>query len=188
MEDAVSPRESTAPVTGEELLRMSWLNPCELVCGRIVRMTPTNPTHGRIEANVAAALRAFVRTQNLGVVMAGEVGIFTTRNPDTVRAADVLFLSHERDALRTRRDGFLEVAPDLVVEILSPTDRPDAVRRKLDEYFAAGVRMAWVIDPATRTVRVHRPNGDVRSVAAGEVVAGDDVLPGFVLPVDEVFE
>ena len=54
--------------------------------------------------------------------------------------------------------------------------------------FAAGVRLAWVIDPATRTVRVHGPNGDVRSVAAGEVIAGDDVLPGFVLPADEVFE
>ena len=188
MEDALPAYESTGPVTGAQLLRMPWLNPCELVGGRIVRMTPTNPTHGRIEVNVAAALRAFVRTKNLGVVMAGEVGVFTTRDPDTVRAPDVLFLSHERDALRTRRDGFLEVAPDLVVEILSPTDRPDAVRRKLDEYFAAGVRQAWVIDPATRTVRVHRSSSDVRSVAAGEIIVGDDVLPGFVLPVDEVFE
>ena len=188
MEDASSAQESTGRVTGERLLRMPWLNPCELVGGRIVRMTPTNPTHGRIEVNVAAALRAFVRTQNLGVVMAGEVGVFTTRDPDTVRAPDVLFLSHERDALRTRREGFLEVAPDLVVEILSPTDRPDAVRRKLDEYFTAGVRMAWVVDPPTRTVRVHRSGGKFRSVAAGEVISGEDVLPGFVLPVDEVFE
>lgn len=167
---------------------MPWLNPCELVGGRIVRMTPTNPTHGRIEVNVAAALRAFVRTRNLGVVMAGEVGVFTTRDPDTVRAPDVLFLSHERDAGRTRREGFLEVAPDLVVEILSPTDRPDALRRKLDEYFAAGVRMAWVIDPATCTVDVHRPGGDATSFAAGEIVTGEDVLPGFELPLDEVFE
>ena len=97
MEDASSLHEAAAPVTGEELLRMPWLNPCELVGGRIVRMTPTNPTHGRIEVNVAAALRAFVRTQNLGIVMAGEVGIFTTRNPDTVRAPDVLFLSQLHD-------------------------------------------------------------------------------------------
>ena len=188
MEDALPPHESTAPVTGEELLRMPWLNPCELVGGRIVRMTPTNPTHGRIEVNVAAALRAFVRTQNPGIVMAGEVGVFTTRDPDTVRAPDVLFLSHGRDVLRTRGDGFLEVAPDLVVEILSPTDRPDAVRRKLDEYFAAGVRMAWVVDPATRTVRVYRSGGEPMTLAAGEVTAGDDVLPGFEFPVDEVFE
>lgn len=98
---------------------MAWLNPCELVGGRIVRMTPTNPTHGRIEVNVAVALNRFVRTRNLGVVMAG---------------------------------------------------------------------MAWVVDPATRTVRVHRSGGEPRSVAAGEVIAGEDVLPGFELPVDEVFE
>ena len=188
MEDAFSGHESTDPLTGEELLRKPWLNPCELVGGRIVRMTPTNPTHGRIEVNVAAALTAFVRTQNLGVVMAGEVGVFTARNPDTVRAPDVLFLSHERDFRRTRRDGFLEVAPDLVVEILSPTDRPDAVRRKLDEYFAAGVRLAWVIDPATRTVRVHPAHGEPRTLAAGDVLTGDDVLPGFLLPTQEVFE
>ncbi len=188
MEDAPPAYESTGPVTGAQLLRMPWLNPCELVVGRIVRMTPTNPTHGRIEVNVAAALSSFVRTQNLGVVMAGEVGVFTTRDPDTVRAPDVLFLSHERDALRTRRDGFLEVAPDLVVEILSPTDRPEAVRCKLDEYFTAGVRMAWVVDPATRTVRVHRPGGAVRAVAVGGVLIGEDVLPGFGLSVDEVFE
>ena len=175
-------------MTGEELLRKPWMNPCELVGGRIVRMTPTNPTHGRIEVNVAVALSRFVRTQNLGVVMAGEVGVFTTRNPDTVRAPDVLFLSHARDAARTRRDGFLEVAPDLVVEILSPTDRPDTVRRKLDEYLAAGVRLAWVIDPAARTVHVHPASGEPRSLAAGDILAGAGVLPGFALPLDEIFE
>ena len=188
MEDALLLRETAAPVTGEELLRMPWLNPCELIGGRIVRMTPTNPTHGRIEVNVAAALSRFVRTQNLGIVMAGEVGIFTTRNPDTVRAPDVLFLSHKRDACRTRRDGFLDVAPDLVVEILSPTDRPDAVRRKLEEYFTAGVRLAWVIDPAARTVHVHRARGEPRSLTGDSVLAGDDVLPGFALPIHEIFE
>ncbi len=175
-------------MTGDELLRMPRLNPCELVAGRVVRMTPTNPTHGRIEVNVAAALKQFVRTQNLGVVMAGEVGVFTSRNPDTVRAPDVLFLSHERDALRRRPQGFLDVAPELTVEILSPTDRPDQVRRKLDEYFAAGVRLVWVIDPATRTVQVHHGRGEPLSLASGAVVTGEDVLPGFALPVDDIFE
>ncbi len=188
MEPAASRHESTPPVTGDDLLRMPRLNPCELVAGRGVRMTPTNPTHGRIEINVAAALKQFVRTQNLGVVMAGEVGVFTSRNPDTVRAPDVLFLSHERDALRTRPQGFLDVAPELTVEILSPTDRPDQVRRKLDEYFAAGVRLVWVIDPATRSVQVHHGRGEPLSLASGAVVTGEDVLPGFALPVDDIFE
>lgn len=188
MEPAASRRESTRPVTGDELLRMPRLNPCELVAGRVVRMTPTNPTHGRIEVNVAAALKQFVRTQNLGVVMAGEVGVFTSRNPDTVRAPDVLFLSHERDALRRRPQGFLDVAPELTVEILSPTDRPDAVRRKLEEYYTAGVRLAWVIDPAARTVHVHRARREPRSLTGDSVLTGDDVLPGFALPIHEVIE
>ena len=117
MEPASSLREPTRPVTGDELLRMPGRNPCELVAGRIVSMTPTSPTHGRIEVNVAAALKQFLRTRDLGVVMAGEVGVFTGRNPDTVRAPDVLFLSHERDARRTSRHGFLDVAPELAVEI-----------------------------------------------------------------------
>ena len=169
-------------------MRMPGLDPCELVAGRVVRMTPTSPTHGRIEVNVAAALKQIVRTQNPGVVMAGEVGVFTKRNPDTVRAPDVLFLSHERDALRRRPQGFLNVAPELTVEILSPTDRPDRVRRKLDEYFAAGVRLVWVIDSATRSVQVHHGHGEPLSLAPGAVLTGEDVLPGFEMPVDDIFE
>ena len=188
MERAYSGDEPRGPLTGDELHRMPWLNPCELVGGRVVRMTPTNPTHGRIEVNVAAALRSFARSRNLGIVMAGEVGVFTTRDPDSVRAPDVLFLSHERDAARTRRDGFLEVAPELVVEILSPTDRRDEVQRKLREYFAAGVLVAWVVDPAESAVRVHAAHGEPRRLAAGDVLSGGNILPGLELPVDEVFE
>ena len=137
---------------------------------------------------MAAALKQFVRTQNPGVVMASEVGVFTGRNPDTVRAPDVLFLSHERDALRRPPQGFLDVAPELTIEILSPTDRPDQVPRELDEYFAAGVRLVWVIDPATRTVQVHHGRGEPLSLASGAVVTGEAVLPGFEVPVADIFE
>lgn len=188
MKPAFPLHEPPRPVTGDELLHMPECNPCELVSGRIVPMTLTSPAHGRIEVNVAAALKQFLRTRNLGVVMAGEVGVFTARSPDTVRAPDILFLSHERDARRTSRQGFLDVAPELAVEIISPTDRPDQVRRKLAEYFAAGVRLAWVIDPAARAVRVHRGVSDVQSLACGETLTGGDVLPGFEIPVDDVFE
>ncbi len=188
MEDARSFADPAGLLTGDELLRLPHLNPCELVNGRIVRMTPTNADHGRIEVNVAVALKAFVRTQNLGSVMAGEVGIFTRRNPDTVRAADVLFLSHEREALRTRRQGFLDVAPDLIVEVLSPEDRPGEMQQKLSEYVAIGVRLVWVADPATRTVRAYRGLDDVRSLNVGDVLTGEEILPGFTMPVAAVFE
>lgn len=103
-------------------------------------------------------------------------------------ALSALFLSREREAGRKRRDGFVEVASQPVVEILSPTERPDAVRRKLGEHFAVGVRLAWVIDPATRTAHVHSAGAEPRSLAVGDSLAGEDMLPGFVLPLDEVFE
>ena len=84
------------------------------------------------------------------------------------------------------------MAPELTVEILSPTDRPDQVRRKLGEYFAAGVLQVWVIDPATRTVQVHHGRGETESLAPGAVLTGGDVLQdvllGFEMPVDDIFE
>ena len=104
--------------TAEELAVMRDTGPCELINGRIVPMTPTGDEHGAIEANIAAELRAYARDHNLGKVRSGEVGVFVRRNPDTVRAADVLYISHERYARKTS-NVFLDVEPELIVEILS---------------------------------------------------------------------
>jgi Uma2 family endonuclease len=118
-------------------------------------------------------------------VLVGEVGIFTHRNPDTVRGADVAFISNERYSRLESKRGFLEVAPDLVVEVLSPEDRPGEVARKVAEYLEAGVRLVWVADPETKTVRAHRPGSEVREA---DRLAGDDVLPGFDVAIAELFE
>jgi Uma2 family endonuclease len=113
-----------ALITGDELARMPDHELTELIDGRIVRLSPTNTEHGRIEANVAMTLGNFMRERNLGLVMVGEVGIFTRSNPDRVRGADVVFISHAQYDKRTKTRTFLDVAPELVVEILSP-ERPD---------------------------------------------------------------
>lgn len=188
MGDAMRPPAPSGLLTGDELLRMPQLDPCELVDGRIRPMTPTNAEHGRIELNVAAALRAFVRSQNLGAVMVGEVGIFTSRDPDTVRAADVLFLSHAGGARRSRDRGYLDVAPELVVEVLSPDDRPAEVQQKITEYLAIGVRLVWIVDPAALTVQVYHGARPVSVLTERDRIDGGDVLPGFSLPVSVVFE
>jgi Uma2 family endonuclease len=188
MSQAERPGAPDDVLTGEELLRMPQLEPCELVGGRIRRMTPTNADHGRIELNVAAALRTFVRSRNLGTVMVGEVGIFTHRGPDTVRAADVLFLSNARAGGRSGVGGYLDVAPELVVEVLSPDDRPADVQQKVAEYLAAGVEVVWVVDPASLTVRVHERTGAVSVRAGRDRLDGGRLLPGFELPVSAVFE
>jgi Uma2 family endonuclease len=176
--------EHDALITGDELARMPGHHLTELIDGRIVRLSPTNSEHGRIEANVAVALGAFARVQNLGLVMTGDVGIFTRSNPDRVRGADVVFISHEQYDRRTKTRGFLDVAPELVVEILSP-ERPDT-DQKVVEYLAIGVRLVLVVDPPARAISAHRRNGVVQLYEERDVVPCDDALPGFRLPVDEV--
>lgn len=150
-------------------------------------MTPTGDAHGAIEANVAAELHAYVRGKNLGKVRSGEVGIYVRRNPDTVRAADVLYISHERYALKGS-SIFLDVAPDLIVEILSPGDSWTEVTQKLRDYFAIGARLVWVIDPLARTISAYRSLTDIREFTANDTLPGDDILPGFSVPVVRLFE
>jgi Uma2 family endonuclease len=177
----------TKLITGEELAAMGDIGPCELIEGRIVPMTPTGGEHGRIEVNIGAELLAYVRSHKLGQVLAGEVGIYTHRNPDTVRGADVLFISNERYAQKTS-PGFLDIAPDLVVEILSPNDSWIEVTQKLREYFAIGVRLVWAVNPQAHSVYAYRALTDVREFTENDDLPGDDVLPGFSVKVAQLFE
>lgn len=119
--NVLAAQTATGQITGEELLALGDIGPSELIEGRIVAMVPTGSEHGLIELTLGAKLRSFVRAKRLGWVMAGEVGIYIRRHPDTVRAADLVFLSRNRSP--ERPTGFLEIAPDLVVEILSPSER-----------------------------------------------------------------
>jgi len=184
----IDPLQTETLMTGEELLAMGDIGPYELVEGRIVPMSPTGHKHARYESNFDEYLKAFVRQHNLGQVMVGEVGIYTHRNPDTVRGADVAFISNERYAQQKKESGFLEVAPELVVEILSPDDRWSDVMQKPREYFAIGVKLVWVADPETRTVYAYRSLTDVREFGEADTLTGDDVLPGFSVPVASLFE
>jgi Uma2 family endonuclease len=177
----------TELITGEQLAAMGDIGPCELVEGRFVPVAPAGDERGKIEIKIGTMLYAFVMAHNLGKVRVGEVGIYTRRNPDTVRGADVLFISNERYARKTSR-SFLDVAPDLVVEILSPSDRWADVMDKLREYFAIGVRLVWVIDPRARCVYAYQSLTDVREFTEEDELPGDDVLPGFSVKVAELFE
>lgn len=174
-------------ITGEQLAQMGDIGPCELVRGRIVPMSPTGDAHGGYEANICYELYTFVKAHKLGKVRVGEVGIYVARDPDTVRGTDAIFISHERYAQK-RSNSYLDVAPDLVVEILSPNDPWSEAMQKLREYFAIGVRLIWVADPATRTVFAYRSITDVREFTDQDDLPGDDVLPGFAAPVARLFE
>jgi Uma2 family endonuclease len=174
------------PLTGEELARLGDIGRSELVKGEIVSMSPTGYVHGGIEVEIAATLRVFVRQHQSGRVFSGEVGIYTGRDPDTVRAADVAFVSNERMS-QVKSQSYLDVAPELVVEVLSPDDRWSDLTDKLDEYFAIGVKVIWVVDPRRKQVYVYRSVTDVQRLAVEETLTGGEALPGFSVPVAELF-
>ena len=175
----------TSLITGDELLTMGDIGPCELIDGRIVSMSPTGDEHAVIESNLVHELKLFVRQHKRGLVRSGEVGIYIRRWPDRIRAADVAFVSTDRLAKPVK--GFLEVAPELAVEIMSPTDRWVDIRGKLDDYFSIGVERVWIVEPERRTVLVYRSTTDFNELDEEDILRGEGILHGFELPVSELF-
>ena len=175
-------------ITGEELMAMGDIGPCELIDGRIVMIDATGDEHGGIEVNVTESLSGFVRPRKLGKVRGGEVGIYIKRNPDRVRAADALFISLERWMQRQNKQGYLDVAPELVVEVLSPDDRMIEVNQKLGDYFSIGVKIVWVIDPESKIVYAYRSLIDVHAFTVNDTLTAEEVLSGYAVAVASLFE
>jgi len=183
----VPPMTSSGLLTAEELLHLSIPNKrVELVRGVLVVREPPGGRHGRIAMNLAFELLNHVRAHDLGVVYAAETGFALARAPDTVRAPDVAFI--RRDRLPTPEPtGFPDLAPDLVVEILSPGDRAGEVLAKVADWLSAGTRLVWVIDPDRRLARVYRQDGTEQMVAENQALEGEDVVPGFSCRVSMIF-
>lgn len=177
---------ASSPVTAEELLRLSHPDKqVELVRGEVVVREPPAAWHGGVSNNVAYRLTGFVREHELGAVFGQDTGFQIAADPDTVRAPDAAFVRGERLAEIPRR-GYPRLAPDLVVEVLSPDDRPGEVLARIGQWLESGVRLVWVLDPEARQVRVHRPDGSLDLLGAADEVDGEDVLPGFRHPVPDL--
>ena len=158
----------------------------ELIRGEVVTMPPPGFLHGVVQGNVFFALKTHARATNQGRVTV-ESGVITERDLDTVRGPDVAFWSFERLPADQVPEVYPNVAPDLCVEVLSPSNSEERMTRKVREYFASGVRLVWVIDPDERTVTVYRAPGDGRVMWEDATITGEDVLPGFTCPVAEFF-
>lgn len=157
----------------------------ELVRGKLIRMPPPGWRHGRTVVRVASGVERFVDEQQLGIVLA-ESGYHLGWGPDTVRAPDVSFITAERLPPGEFPHAYPTLAPDLAVEVLSPSERPGARREKMRDYFAAGTRLVWEIDPAQRTITVYRSAHEGATLAATDELTGAEVLPGFVCRVGEL--
>jgi len=172
-------------LTGDEVLELGIDQPFELVQGRVVYIDHTGDEHGMHEAEIAWHLINFNRTRKLGWVLTGEVGVYTQFAPDTVRGVDVLFVSRQRLAAPSGKA--LKVAPELVIEIVSPTDRWRDLRNKIDEYFAIGVERVWIVEPEKKQLLVYRTPTEFRQFTQQETVYGEGILEGFELPLSELF-
>ncbi|NLS95061.1 MAG: Uma2 family endonuclease [Planctomycetaceae bacterium] len=173
--------------TAEQLLNApSDLGRCELVRGELVMMSPAKGRHGVVVVNIVHALHSFLKASRLGQVFDSSTGFLLSRDPDTVRSPDISFLNAER--LKGQDlDAFLEGAPDLAVEVLSPSNTAAEMRDKMNEYFNAGCRVVWIVDPQHRSVVVHRPNAGPAILAEGDTLTEEELLPGFSLVVKEIF-
>ena len=152
-------------------------------------MTPAGHTHGRIAARVLFLLAQHVNSRKLGAVYAAETGFLLRTAPDTVRAPDVAFVSVARLArLATEPEGFFPGAPDLAVEVLSPSDTYTEVEEKVVEWLTAGTSAVVVVDPRKRSASVYRSLRDISILTADDSVSIEGLLPGWSVRVSELFE
>ena len=159
----------------------------ELVRGELRRMAPAGHGHGGITINITVPLGAYVKQQNLGRVYAAETGFVLSNEPDTVRAPDISFVRQER-VLDLNLEGYFPGTPDLVIEVISPNDVYAEVEEKVAEWLSAGTELVIVVNPRQRTVRVHHTLTDITVLTENDVLDGGAVVPGWQLPVKEIFE
>jgi Uma2 family endonuclease len=175
------------PMTADELLRLPRGRARhELVRGELRTMPLFEWPDACAIAEVSFALGNYARTHQLGDVVAA-VGFQLATNPDTVRAPAVAFLRRERVEATGRVRGYWPGAPDLAVEVISPNDLYTEVEEKVAEWFEHGTQLVFVVNPRRRTVAVHRPGQPLHILAGADVLDGADVVPGWTLPVRDLF-
>ncbi|MEP7200521.1 MAG: Uma2 family endonuclease [Chloroflexota bacterium] len=160
----------------------------ELVRGEIVKMAPAGGGHGTVAGRLHMLLAPHVHANKLGVTGIAEAGYTLARSPDSVRAPDVSFVAREHIPPSGVPEGYWQIPPDLAVEVISPSERPDDVQDKVIEYLSAGTRLVWLIYPRTKTVTVYRSLRNIRVLTSNDTLSGEDVVPGFACQVSELFE
>lgn len=176
-------------MTAEELFRLPeeesrW---CELIEGEIVRMSPPGFAHAIVSQRVSLLLLEFVERDRIGQVVVAEAGFLIGRNPDTVMAPDGAFVRQDRINAIGLTTAYFPEAPAMVFETISPTDRVSEVGRKMRRWLEGGGELAWVIDPATRTVTVYQAVDDIHILTEKDSLTGGNVLPGFECRVADLF-
>ena len=159
----------------------------ELIRGVLCGEMPPGYEHADIVAELTMRLRMFAKSGNLGSVL-GELGVRLESDPDTVRAPDVAFVSSGRVPTGAKPKGFSDLVPDLVIEVVSPSDTRRSAHDKALMWNQNGVHLVWVVHPVLRTVDVYVAGGPVTTLTDEDSLDGLEVLSGFTCPVSEIFE
>lgn len=170
------------PITAEEYEKFDPEWRYELIRGELVPMPPPpGEEHGAVTSDLAFELTYYVKQHDLGQCYAAETRFLVERNPDTVIAPDWAFIRKER-LFPKRLQGSVPVVPDIVLEVRSPSDRKKDVESKVQLWLSVGVRLVWELNLKTRILTVYRPDQPPRELGIGDTLTGEDVLPGFELP------
>jgi len=159
----------------------------ELVKGVLIVMSPAGGEHGRIASRILIRLGTHVEANNLGATFAAETGFLIETDPDTVRAPDAAFVSHEKMSTVDDTPAYLPLAPDLVVEVLSPSDTSSDVEAKVEQWLDAGSLIVLVADPKNETLRVYRSKSEIQVLHSGEVFSSGEVCKNWQLAVEDIF-
>jgi Uma2 family endonuclease len=181
--------ETGIRMTAEELMLLPDRGKrYELIAGELHEMAAAGGEHGYVAIEAAYRLRAFLEQQPEvgGAIFAAETGFRLARNPDTVRAPDAAYVAAERLS-QARVSGYPDMAPDLVVEVVSPNDTASEIQGKVDEWLRAGAQLVWVLYPTTRSAMAYREDGAARLLHADDSLSGEPVLPGFSCRLGDLF-
>lgn len=178
---------TTKLYTAEALAQMPTDQPWELWEGELIEVPGSALKASALAGWIGVLITLFVKPRDLGLVSFADGTFVLQRDPDVVVVPDVAFTSWERIPHRQAPDTYFVGRPDLAVEVKSPSDRPGGIQAKLTLYRNAGVPLIWWVDPEHRQVEVYRDGALVATVHESGTLNGGDVLPGFTLPVAEIF-
>jgi Uma2 family endonuclease len=175
-------------VTAEEYIQLPGsLGRTELRRGVVVRMPPPGFRHGEVCSTIHHYIDNFVRAHDLGRTLTNDTGIITERDPDTVRGADVSFYSYARVPKGQSPIGYAGASPEIVFEVVSPSNTRQAIANKTGEYLNANINAVCIADPEHQTVNLHFADLPTEKLTGEQPLTFSD-LPGFSLPVRKLFE
>ena len=176
---------TTRNITAAELYELGEDAPYVLIKGELVEeMSPQGRLHGKVLSKLNSILDTEIVDPEMGELLVGDVGFVLARNPDTVLAPDLAFVRAER--LENAGDAYLDFAPDLAIEVVSPSNTPAEIARKIELYLSHGSSEVWVVRPRKRDIVVHRPDAAETVVRDGEIL-NSPLFPGKGLTLSSVF-